>query len=229
MLYCVRLNDSDMEIMSKYLVQQKLNTTVLFGLFYSIGVIGLVIPHTQPLFGMLLPFALLLSFVAILLFHKALNSSGTRIVIISIMLISYLVEVIAVNTGLIFGNYEYGPGLGFKVFETPLMIGINWAMLIYCSASLTEKLRLPVGLQIFLASILVLLYYIILEMVAPRLDMWYRSGNTVPFQNYLVWFLLALFFHGLVKWRKVKTANPLAPAIFICQIVFFAVLLVFIN
>jgi len=144
-------------------------------------------------------------------------------------LVSYLVEVAGVNSQLIFGKYMYGQGLGLKVFETPLMIGILWAMLIYCSASITERFRLPAVLQVVLASVLVVMYDAVLEQVAPFLDMWYWNGNTVPLQNYVVWFILALIFHTLVKFKKVQTANPLASAIFICQFLFFAAILIFIK
>jgi len=218
-----------MEIMSKYLLRQRWNTIILFVVFYAVGVGGIGIPVTQRFFIILMPFALLLSFVAILLFHKSLKSTNTRFVFFTIILVSYLVEVAGVNSQLIFGKYMYGQGLGLKVFETPLMIGINWAMLIYCSASITERFRVPVVLQVVLASALVVMYDVVLEQVAPFLDMWYWSGDTVPLQNYVVWFILALIFHTLVKFKKVQTVNPLATAIFICQFLFFASILIFIK
>lgn len=218
-----------MEIMSKYLLRQRWNTIILFIVFYAVGVGGIGIPVTQRLFIILIPVVLLLSFVAILLFHQSLKSANTRFVFFTIILVSYLIDVAGVNSQLIFGKYMYGQGLGFKVFNTPLMIGINWAMLIYCSASITERFRLPVVLQVVLASGLVVMYDIVLEQVAPFLDMWYWNRNTVPLQNYVVWFMLALIFHTLVKLKKVKTVNPLAPAIFICQFMFYAAILIFIK
>ena len=215
--------------MSKYLLRQKLKTIILFVVIYAIGVAGIGIPLTQRLFIILIPFALLLSFIAILLFHKSLHSENTRFVFFTIILVSYLVEVAGVNSQLVFGKYLYGSGLGFKVFDTPLMIGINWAMLVYCSASIMERFRMPVILQVILASVLMVVYDVVLEQVAPFLDMWYWNGNSAPLQNYVVWFCLALIFHGLVKWNKVKTVNPLASAIFVCQFLFFVAILIFIK
>ena len=220
---------SVMEIMSKYLLRQKLKTIVLFVVFYTVGVAGIGIPLTQRLFIILIPFALLLSFIAILLFHKSLHSGNTRFVFFTIILISYLVEVVGVNSQIVFGKYIYGSGLGLKVFGTPMMIGINWAMLVYCSASIMERFRWPVVLQVILASVLMIVYDVVLEQVAPFLDMWYWNGNSVPLQNYVVWFVLALIFHSLVKWKKVRTENPLASAIFVCQFLFFAAILIFIK
>lgn len=215
--------------MSKYLYKQKLKTIILFIVFYSIGVAGVGFPVTQGIFITMIPVVLLMSFVAILLFHRSLNSQNTRFVFFTIILVSYLVEVAGVNSQLIFGNYIYGNGLGFKVFNAPLIIGINWAMLVYCSASIIERFRLNVIVQIFFSSVIMILYDIVLESVAPFLDMWYWNGNTVPLQHYLAWLVLAFIFHGLVKWKKVKTENPLAPAIFICQFLFFVAILIFIK
>jgi len=187
------------------------------------------IPATQGVFISMIPVALLVSFVAILLFHQSLNSKKTRLVFFTIILVSYLVEVAGVNSQMIFGNYIYGNGLGLKVFGTPLVIGINWAMLVYCSASIMERVKLPVIVQILSASVIMILYDVVLESVAPFLDMWYWNGNIVPLQHYLVWFILALIFHGMVKWKRVKTENPLASSIFICQFLFFVAILLFVK
>ncbi len=218
-----------MEIMSRYLLEQKLKTILLFIVFYAIIVAGIGIPQTKSVFIALIPIVLIMSFVAILLFHKSLNSANTRFVFLTIFLLSYLVEMVGVNSDMIFGNYTYGSGMGFKAFSAPLLIGINWVMLVYCSSSILEKFRLPVVVQIILASVLMVIYDVVLENVAPFLDMWYWSGNIVPMQNYIVWFFLAFFFHGLVKWKKVKTENPLAPSIIICQFLFFVAILLFIK
>jgi putative membrane protein len=215
--------------MSTYLQHQKLKTILLFSIFYSIGVAGVWIPATQGVFITMIPVAMLMSFVAILLFHRSLNSRNTRLIFFMIILVSYLVEVAGVHSPMIFGNYIFGNGLGLKLFSTPLVIGINWAMLVYCSASIMERFKLPVIVQIFFASVIMILYDIVLESVASFLDMWYWNGNTVPLQHYLAWFVIALIFHGLVKWKKVKTENPLAPAIFICQFLFFVAILLFVK
>ena len=215
--------------MSKYLLRQKLKTILLFIIIYAVGVAGIGVPFTQRVFIVMIPVALLLSFIAILLFHKSLHSGNTRFVFFTIIFVSYLVEVIGVNSQLIFGKFLYGSGLGLKLFDAPLMIGIYWAMLVYCSASIMERVKIPVVLQVIVASVLMVLYDVVLEQVAPFLDMWYWNGNTVPLQNYAVWFALALIFHGLVKLKKVKTVNPLASAIFVCQFFFFVAILLFIK
>ena len=44
-------------------------------------------------------------------------------------------EIVGVKFGIIFGDYKYGYALGYKIFEVPILIGANWAILtVSCSA-----------------------------------------------------------------------------------------------
>ncbi len=223
------INFSFLKTRSSFLLRHKVKTILFFILFYSVGVAGIGTSITQRIFIDLIPFALSLSFVAVLLFHESGYSVNFRFVLFTIFLVSYFVEVAGVNTHLVFGNYSYGNGLGFKLFGTPLMIGLNWVMLVYCSASIFERFKMPVLLQIILASVLMVMYDIVLEHVACFLDLWSWKGNVIPLQNYLVWFALALVFQSLIKWQKIKTVNPVAPIIFYCQLLFFVAILFIIK
>jgi len=219
----------NMEPRSEFLVRHNSVIILIIILFYIVGVLGIVIPLTQPLFVTLIPFALLLNFGVILFFHNSPELKVDLLVLFLIYLSGYLIEVVGVNTHLVFGNYTYGSGLGIKVLRTPLMIGINWVMVAYCSASVLEWTKLPVIIQVLLASIFMVVYDMILEHLAPSLDMWSWEGGTIPLQNYLAWFAISILFTGLLKWRRVKTINPVAPIIFICQLVFFIVILMFVK
>jgi len=202
---------------------------LFFVIFYFVGVVGMLNTQLQPLFFGLIPFALLLSFFALLIFHKAAFDKKTIYILLIIYLLGYFVEVIGVNTGIIFGNYIYGGGLGFKILNTPLMIGINWVMLVYCSASIFEKMQMPVILKIIMASLLMLLYDVILENIAPIIDMWSWTSNLIPLQNYIAWFIIAFLFQSLVKFADVKIQNKIAITILTCQAIFFLVLIIFFN
>ncbi len=216
-------------LLSKYLLQHKLQAILVVILFYAVGVAGIGIPLTQSFFIALIPYALLLSFILIVLFHSLLIKRSEIAFFISVFGLSYLIEVIGVNTHFPFGNYSYGSGLGLKVFETPLMIGINWVMLVYCSASILERTGWTPMIQVFIAAALMVIYDLVLEHVAPKLEMWSWAGNSIPFQNYLAWFALGVCFHGSMKILKIRTVNPVAPAIFICQFLFFAVIMTFVK
>jgi len=60
--------------------------------------------------------------------------------------------------------------------------------------------------------------------VAPKLDLWAFEAETVPLQNYLAWFGLAVLFHTLFRLFKVQTRNPLSVRLLLMQALFFAIL-----
>ncbi|WP_320113564.1 carotenoid biosynthesis protein [Draconibacterium orientale] len=197
-------------------------------IFYLVGFFGLTMPSTRPFFIHLTPFALLLSSLVVGLFHSKF-SAKTILVFIFIYAASFIVELIGVNTGSIFGHYSYGHGLGVKLFNTPLIIGLNWLLLVYVSNSIMELSSWPLMLKIVGASFLLLVYDLLLEQVAPQLAMWTFSESVVPVQNYVAWFVLALLFSLLMKLLKINTKNRIAPIVFGIQIVFFIAILLNLN
>lgn len=201
-------------------------TAVFFVIFYLVGIAGIVIPFSFPLFVKLIPYALILSSVALVFYHKSFDTK-TITVFISIYLTGFFVEVTGVNTGLIFGQYYYGESLGLKVFNTPLIIGLNWLLLVYLTASVLESSNTAVPVRIVISALLMLGYDLIIEQIAPLLNMWNWQSNLIPVKNYLSWFLLALVFHAAIQVFRIKTKNKLAPVILVCQVSFFLILLIY--
>lgn len=213
----------------KNTLQQNYKYVVLFFIiFYAVGIAGMLIPYTFPLFVNLTPFALILSSVAVAFFHSKYTPKAIA-VFFTIYFLGYFVEVYGVNTGMIFGEYAYGNGLGTKLFNTPLIIGLNWLMLIYISSSIFETAKINVILKVIFGSAIMLGYDLIIEQIAPDLQMWEFSDNNVPIKNYVAWFVIALAFHALIKIFRVQTRNRLATVILICQVVFFVTLLIIIE
>jgi bisanhydrobacterioruberin hydratase len=71
----------------------------------------------------LVPFALILGFAGVLLFHEAKWDLKTLTAFVLVYISGFVIESVGVNTGLIFGEYIYGGTLGYQIFETPLIIG----------------------------------------------------------------------------------------------------------
>ncbi len=203
-------------------------TAGFFVIFYLVGIAGILLPFSFPLFIKLIPVALILSSVALAFYHKSFNTK-TITVFISIYLIGFFVEVAGVNTGLIFGQYIYGESLGIKVFNTPLIIGLNWLLLVYITASVLEKFKIAVPVKVIISALMMLGYDLIIEQIAPLLNMWNWQNEMVPLKNYLAWFFLALLFHVVIKAIGIKTKNKLAPVILICQVIFFLILLIYLK
>jgi putative membrane protein len=199
------------------------STILVISFYYLVGIIGLSMEATRPLFQALVPFTLLCSLYFLWLFHE--NPSGKAYVSgLIIFLLGFLVEAIGVNTGAIFGHYVYGETLGFQVWNTPLMIGVNWLLLVYSSWALTGLFTSNRFVRYFSAALLMVLYDIVLEPVAIRLDMWNWHGEDIPIQNYTGWFLLSLILIIILDLAVKPVRNKIAPALFIIQLVFFVVL-----
>nr|WP_319512132.1 carotenoid biosynthesis protein [uncultured Draconibacterium sp.] len=197
-------------------------------IFYAVGFAGLSVPATRSFFVHLTPFALILSSLIVGLFHSKF-SAKTIVVFIFIYAASFIIELIGVNTGSIFGSYTYGHGLGVKLFNTPLIIGLNWLLLVYVSNSVIELTTWNPVVKVFGASFLLLIYDVLLEQVAPQLAMWSFSKSAIPVQNYVAWFLLALLFSLVINLLKINTKNRIAPVVFGIQALFFAALLLTLN
>jgi putative membrane protein len=195
--------------------------------FYLIGFIGILLPISHPLFIRLTPFALLLSLFIVLAYHNFKIASQSIVVFVLIFMLGFGIELIGVKTGKIFGNYWYGGSLGPKIFETPVIIGINWLLLVYLSANIVDRYIKNKPLAVFLASLTMVAYDFVLEQVAPKIDMWYWQNNTIPIQNYLAWFFISLIFQSVFKLSKIPTENKLAALIFGCQSVLFIGLFIF--
>lgn len=195
----------------------------LIVIFYTVGIIGFLNPYTQSLFIQITPFAILLSAFLLSLFHSHYDIKQI-IVFAVIYTAGFVIEAIGVNTGMIFGSYNYGEGLGLKIFETPLLIGINWLFLSYSSTSIAERISSRISLQLLIAPSLMLIYDLILEQLAPVMNMWSWQDNTIPFKNYMAWWLIGFVFVALLKLLHVPTKNPLSLIIFCCQFIFFLIL-----
>ncbi|MFN8255984.1 MAG: carotenoid biosynthesis protein [Bacteroidales bacterium] len=220
------LNKIDLD---QFTGSRKKEISVFFVIFYLVGIIGLSLSFSFPLFLELIPFALLLSFLGLILFHPSKKDKKSILVFIGIFITGFIIEAIGVNSGLIFGHYEYGKSLGFKLFSTPVIIGLNWLFLVYTTSSVLEKFKIHNLLKVILASLLMVVYDIVLEQVAPKIDMWYWKNDLIPIQNYLAWFGIAVFFHSVIKVSKIKTENALAHILLICQFLFFLSLLILLG
>ncbi len=195
----------------------------LFVVYYAVGVAGLLLAATRDLFISLMPLTLLLSSSVLLYFHKEWHVKHI-IAFFLIAVAGFFVEVLGVHTGQVFGSYTYGRALGFKLFNTPLIIGLNWLMLIYCVHSIMENTKMLWPLKILAAAVLMVVYDIVMEPVAISLDMWSWGDGPIPLQNYQAWFIISLLMLSLMQLAGVKTRNRLSYWLFGSQFGFFLLL-----
>lgn len=194
-------------------------------IFYCIGLLGFIIPYSNNFFKVLTPYALLTNFFILAYFHPKQKIKSDILVFSLIFICGLVIEIFGVATKNIFGDYTYGTGLGLKIYDTPLIIGLNWLFLSYTISSVVDKIKIHTVIKIILASLLMLIYDIVLEQIAPKMNMWSWKNDLVPLQNYIAWFVFALIFNSWLKIFKVNTQNPLSIMILGCQFLFFLILL----
>jgi len=192
-------------------------------IYYSVGVLGFSIPYTRELFTNLIGLSIFMSIVLLFLFHKKWNT-GFIISSLFVFLGGFFIEAIGVSSGFIFGEYQYGETLGPKIIQTPVLIGLNWWMLIYIFWQIVQKAVSDTAIQLILGATLMTGYDIFLEPIAMATNMWNWSGNIVPIQNYLAWFIISFIFFSIFKLFKNKYSNPVAERLIVSQIAFFVLL-----
>ncbi len=108
-------------------------------LFHVSGAIGILFSPYKKWFIQNTPLNLVLMALLLIITQKQKNRTFFGFVFASFF-IGFLVEWIGVNTHILFGNYEYGKVLGLQYGNVPLLIGVNWFIIIYCTGIVTGKL-----------------------------------------------------------------------------------------
>lgn len=210
--------------MKKFLNEKKNVSIAIIILFHIIGIIGFSNEPLTEIFKLLVPFHLLLMLFVVLWNNESWNKNFYYFFGI-VFLVSFLVEMTGTNTGLIFGEYTYGATLGLKLWNTPLMIGVNWFLLVYGVGAALQYLKhqnkyisTAIG-----ASILVILDSLI-EPIAIKFDYWQWLDNKVPLQNYVAWWLLSYVFILIFNRLHFNKQNFVAVILLIVQFLFFILL-----
>lgn len=195
---------------------------IAIALWYLVGIIGFMIRPLQPLFQQLTPFGMLMAAALLMFFHEPKNlKSG--LIFSAIVLFGFVVELIGVNTQAIFGYYIYGNSLGPKLWNTPIIIGLNWLVLIYCVTSLAKPIRDTWYFPLIGAATMVAFDWL-MEPIAIANDMWYWSSGDIPHKNYIDWFLVSGFLFLVIRILKIEIDNRIAGFLFAMQVVFFLAL-----
>jgi uncharacterized membrane protein len=197
-------------------------STLLVIIVHLAGIIGMLTPY-RDLFLMMTPVNLLLSAFLLLYNHKDLNKQFILFLLISFFT-GFFIEVIGVNTGLIFGHYTYENTLGFKIFNVPVIIGINWFILTYCAGVICDKIKSSMYVKSCVGALMLVVMDLLIERIAPEYNFWSWLNNIIPIQNYIAWFFISFILLLLFFKLNFDKKNKLAPTLFIIQLIFFALL-----
>ena len=196
--------------------------TILIVVWYLVGIAGFIIRPLRQLFQQMTPVGMVMATVLLMYFHEPKNLKSW-LVFTGIVVICFFAELIGVNTHLLFGNYQYGIALGLKLWNTPLVIGLNWLVLIYCISALIKAIRDQWYFPLVGASAMVAFDWL-MEPVATATGMWNWADGNIPTKNYMDWFLISGFLFLMIRILKVEFNNRFAGLIFAMQVVFFLAL-----
>jgi putative membrane protein len=199
-------------------------------IIYCVGLVGTLFFDAAIM--KLTPINLLISAAILFWFHSS-NNTFFIIYCFVVFISGYLIELAGVQTGRLFGDYSYGNNLGVKLLNVPVIIGLNWLILSYCSSIVSNKLlsfssvlNNKIG-KVLLATFLMLLVDIFIEQVASTYQLWYWKNGIIPVQNYTAWFAFSFAFNFLFFSLHVNTDNKMASAVYVLQLLFFIGLTLF--
>ncbi|GAB3541958.1 carotenoid biosynthesis protein [Pontibacter brevis] len=192
-------------------------------IFHSVGLWGLLFSGNSTYFQQLTPMNLLLTNVLLFSFHRRWNN-GFILFAVVVFGVGFMSEVIGVHTGLLFGSYSYGAALGLKLWEVPLLIGLNWLMLVYTTGHISNYFKVHWLAKAFTGTLLMVLLDYFIEPVAMQYDFWSWQGGSIPSSNFVGWFAVAFLLQLYFQKAPFYKANKLAPYVYLVQLVFFIIL-----
>ncbi len=185
--------------------------TAIIGI--TVGFFDFFIPKT--------PLNLLIALILLLLNFK-INTTKTVVLLILFFCSGMLVEWVGVHNDILFGAYSYGANLGWKVDNVPLLIGVNWAILVFITGAIANRFAIKRWLKIIFGAFLMVVLDFMMEVSAPKFDFWTFEGGYAPVQNFITWFGVALLLHFIFQKTKVVGDAIFSGHLYACQFVFFA-------
>jgi len=159
---------------------------------------------------------------AILIWNFPLKNGWKSLVIWSIVyLIGMLAEIIGTKTGILFGNYSYGNNLGPKIIGVPPLIGINWIVLTFLTATTARRVIHFKWLSIICGALLMVGLDFFIEPIAPIFDFWSWDEGVAPLKNFIHWFIVSLLMQAVVYDELPEKNHYLPIHHFATQVLFF--------
>lgn len=149
---------------------------------------------------------------------------GMRLFFLSTFFIGYAAEYLGTQTGFPFGNYLYLDNLRPHLGGVPVVIGVNWFLLAYASAQLTDRFVRPAWLRVLSASALMVLLDFFIEPVAGTLGYWQWENDIIPWQNYLGWFGVSIIIQSIYQRWSGAHSNRWAQWYNLIVLIFFVIL-----
>jgi uncharacterized membrane protein len=148
--------------------------------------------------------------------------------IVLVLFSTIFVEWIGVNTGKIFGEYQYSSILFPFIDTVPLAIGFAWLGMLLSAVTIAQFISFRWFQQsilyvIFMTAGLMILFDFFMEPAAIKLNYWYWINDIVPWQNYVAWFGISaiLIFIGMKFKLFLQKNNAIPLHAYLAQLLYF--------
>jgi putative membrane protein len=140
----------------------------------------------------------------------------------------FAAEVVGVNTGLLFGDYAYGEGLGPHVAGVPVLLGWLWLLMLEGGAGWARRWGVQGrwGVAAVGATLMTAVDGL-LEPVAVQAGWWVWGGGTPPWTNYASWWGVSFLLLAAQPVRPGGQAHAAPARLLLIFAVFFCLLNLF--
>lgn len=197
---------------------------IILLILYIVGAVGIIIPETRSYFVQLSALNLFISLLGLIFSRKSKQLSFMLFLGIA-FIIGVCVELIGVHTSYLFGNYYYGNNLGLKWNQIPLIIGVNWGIMVVTANAITRRFELNKHVETLISAILMVLFDYILEPVAIKLDYWHWRDGQIPIYNFVCWLGVSYLLQWIYQRMKLPEVNKVAESLFLMMFIFFTLLM----
>lgn len=203
--------------------------SILIIILYVVGIVGHTIPQLRNLMLLLTPYTLLVS--GVIVSAASISNKDVKLILwmITAYAFTFTMEVIGVKTGFVFGSYNYGDTLGLKLFDVPMIIGFNWILIILGAISIARSIEKNAFTTAMLAAVLAVIFDLMLEPVAIKLNYWNWPNGGIPLRNYYTWFAIAFACSYFFEKFRIDLSGKLFRFYFIVQLIFFILLSLFME
>ncbi len=216
--------------------------TAIAILFHAIGLLGILFVD-KDVFIRTTPFHLLL--MGGLLFYTAKKINLAFLVFFMLCAFTgFGAEAIGTSTGALFGDYSYGTVLGPMIKNVPVIIAVNWFIIIYCAGATVHTVfnRLlqntgegAIGSSPLIKALSVIIdgatlavfFDFILEPAAIKLGYWQWLTVDIPLFNYTCWLFVSALLLTAFYFLPFPKNNKFAVHLLLIQLMFFMLIRVF--
>lgn len=195
-------------------------------IIYLVGVVGHIYDKTLPMMLNMTPVTLLIG-ASLIIYSEVRKRKEFIVWFFFSYALTFTIEVIGVKSKLVFGDYYYSKVLGMSLFDVPLIIGVNWVIIVLGAISVASRIFSNKLFIVIASGIIATLFDFLLEPIAIKLGYWIWSDNTIPLQNYLAWFIIASTISASFIIANISVKGKSAESYLCVQAMFFLFLNLF--